>query len=430
MPDYTVGAVEERIVAAAADWSDHLREALVDAKGEVEGLGLFRRYRNAFPTSYRERTIAPAAIFDIDLIECVIGSGDIGLNLYRPIEADDHQVHFKLYHPGGPAMLSDVLPMLEHMGLKVVAEIPAEVRPVDQEDPIWIHDFAAESRAGTAIDLTTVKQSFHTAFHRVWKGDMEDDGFNRLVIGAGLEWRQVVVLRAYAKFLRQAGIAFSRETLESALAAHPQIARLVVRLFEIQFDPDRGDDRQTPVAGIRVELDHLLDAVDSLNEDRILRRFINLVGATLRTNYYQRDDAGEPKPYLAFKLDSREIDELPLPRPWREVFVYSSRVEAVHLRGGRVARGGIRWSDRREDFRTEVLGLMKAQMVKNAVIVPVGSKGGFVVKRPPRNGDREALLAEGIECYKTLMRGLLDLTDNMVDGAVVSPPKAGRPPRR
>ncbi|MCA8934119.1 MAG: NAD-glutamate dehydrogenase, partial [Rhodospirillaceae bacterium] len=250
--------------------------------------------------------------------------------------------------------------------------------------------------------------------------------FNGLILGAGLDCWEVVILRAYAKFLRQAQVQVSQETLEATLAAYPNIARLVVRLFQAQFDPALSANRDSRVAGIQVELDHVMDAVDNLGDDRNLRRFIGLVGATLRTNYYQKDAEGRRKSYLSMKLDSSQIDDLPLPRPWREIFVYSPRLEAVHLRGGRVARGGIRWSDRREDFRTEVLGLMKAQMVKNAVIVPVGSKGGFVLKRPPKPGDREALQAEGIACYQTMMRGLLDLTDNLVGGAVEPPPDVVR----
>ncbi|HYH19584.1 MAG TPA: NAD-glutamate dehydrogenase domain-containing protein, partial [Azospirillum sp.] len=264
-----------------------------------------------------------------------------------------------------------------------------------------------------------VKDAFQDAFAAVWSGAMEDDGFNRLVLRAGLTARQVTVLRAYAKYLKQARVAYAQDTLEATLAAHPDTARRVVRLFEARFDPARPGDE----AAILAEIEGALEAVSNLDEDRILRRFVNLVRATLRTNAYRTDADGQPRPYLSFKLDSAALDELPLPRPWVEVFVYSPRMEGVHLRGGPVARGGIRWSDRREDFRTEILGLMKAQMVKNAVIVPVGSKGGFVVKRPPpAAAGREAQLAEGIACYQTLMRGLLDVTDNLgPDGAVIPP---------
>ena len=421
LPDVDPNDVEHQIMEAARDWSDHLQEALVDAKGDVQGLALFRRYRRGFPTSYRERTVAPAAIFDIDRVEEVVANRGIALNLYRPIEAEDHQVNFKLYHAGAPVPLSDVLPMLEHMGLRVIAENPAEVRLADVPDPIWIHEFTAEARDGCGIDLATAKEPFETAFARIWHGDMEDDGFNRLVIGASLEWREIVILRAYAKYMRQAQFAFSQTALEDTLGAHPRAARSLVRLFQAYFNLEKQGVQERLLSTIRAKLDSDLDEVSNLTEDRILRRFINLIEATLRTNFYQSTDAGGPKPYLSLKLNSQAIEDLPLPRPWREIFVYSPRVEAVHLRGGRVARGGIRWSDRREDFRTEVLGLMKAQMVKNGVIVPVGSKGGFVVKRPPKAGDRQALIAEGIDCYKTMMRGLLDITDNMSGSDVVPP---------
>ena len=250
---------------------------------------------------------------------------------------------------------------------------------------------------------------------------MEDDGFNRLVMKAGLEWREVTVLRAYGKYLRQARFPFGQDSLEDTLASYPHITRLVLDLFSAQADPSLEGDREKRIKAVEKDLRLSIDEVANLDEDMILRRYINLVRSTLRTNFFQTGEDGAAKPYVSMKLDSEQIDDLPLPRPWREIFVYSPRVEAVHLRGGPVARGGIRWSDRRQDFRTEILGLMKAQMVKNGVIVPVGSKGGFVVKRPPREGGREAFQEEGIACYQTMMRGMLDVTDNLSGGDVVPP---------
>jgi glutamate dehydrogenase len=414
IPDYEPTDIEGALVEAGRSWADHLQEALIDAKGEERGLALLRRYRDAFSTFYTETAQPQAAVLDIDRIETVLETGAVGLSLYRPIEAQAREVRFKLYNAGRPVPLSDVLPMLENMGLKVVSENPFEVTPGGDDRSLWLHDFVMETRDGRPIELGPVKQAFQEAFRRVWNGEMEDDGFNRLVVGAGLAWREVVLLRAYAKYLRQARIGFSQASLEDTLGAYPAITGLIVRLFEARFDPDQDDGRADRVADLDASIRQALDDVANLDEDRILRRFVNLVQATLRTNYFQPAADGADKPYISFKLASATIDDLPLPRPWVEVFVYSPRVEAVHLRGGKVARGGIRWSDRREDFRTEILGLMKAQMVKNAVIVPVGSKGGFVVKRPPRGGGREALQAEGIACYKTMMRGLLDVTDNMV----------------
>ena len=276
--------------------------------------------------------------------------------------------------------------------------------------------------ASKDIELSAIKPIFEETFAAIWAGLAESDRFNRLVIGARLRVREVAVLRAFAKYLRQAGIPFSQSYMEDTLSAYPKIARRLVDLFLTLHDPANRKDADVRANSIVVEINHLLDEVQNLDEDRILRRFLNLVRSTLRTNYFQKAADGKTKPYMSFKLDSQKLDELPLPRPLVEIWVYSPEVEAVHLRGGRVARGGIRWSDRREDFRTEILGLIKAQMVKNAVIVPVGSKGGFFMKRPPAAElGRDAWLAKGIECYKTMMRGLLDITDNLSPKGVVPP---------
>ncbi len=424
VPAIEASELEARLVQAARGWADRLRDALVEAHGEETGNALLRRYADAFPAGYREDFTAEAAVHDIDRIEQAVAENRLGITLFRPLEAEGDELHVKIYHRGRPVPLSDVLPMLEHMDLKVITEQPYEVTAAGGDSPVWIHDFAARSQTGVSVDCVQVKEIFQQAFAAVWAGRMEDDGFNRLILRAGLTGREVVVLRAYAKFLKQARFAYAQDTVEATLAAHPATARLIARLFAARFDPaNSATASHTDEAALLAAIDGALDAVTNLDDDRILRRFVTLVRATLRTNAYQTAPDGGPKPYLSLKLDSGAIDELPLPRPWVEIFVYSPRMEGVHLRGGRVARGGIRWSDRREDFRTEILGLMKAQMVKNTVIVPVGSKGGFVVKRPPPAGaPREAVQAEGIECYKLLMRGLLDVTDNLAaDGAVIPP---------
>jgi glutamate dehydrogenase len=339
----------------------------------------------------------------------------------------------RLYRAKEPVALSDVLPMLENLGLRVVAEEPFRIDCADGR-AVWIHEFQLSGIALLTSVSSAIRARFEEALVAVWSGRVEDDGFNRLVLAAGLTARQAAVLRLYAKFLRQAGTAFSQAYMEDALSGQPDIARRLVQLFETRFDPGRTGSSLTAVAEIQA-IDHALDTVQSLDEDRILRSFLTLVLRTLRTNYYQKSPSGEAKPYLAVKLASSDIDFLPLPRPFFEIYVYSPRVEGVHMRAGKVARGGIRWSDRREDFRTEILGLMKAQTIKNAVIVPVGSKGGFVVKQPPRARDKsdsgDRLAAEGIECYKTLIRGLLDLTDNIVSEGpgrrrVVPPPDVVR----
>ncbi len=421
VPSVNVAEVEAELVQAGRTWPDLLQDALIEAKGEEAGLTLFRRFGEAFPTSYREQTLPQAAIHDIDRVDAVIAEGRIGLNLYRPIEAAENELNFKLYHDGTPLRLSDVLPMMENMGLHVISEHSSEVRLADRDQPVWVHDFEAESDDGVPVDLGSVKKAFQQAFFQVWEGEMEDDGFNRLVLKAGLQWREVTVLRAYGKYLRQARFPFGQDALEDTLANYPHITRLVLDLFVAQADPSLEGDRDKRIKSVEKDLRKSIDEVSNLDEDMILRRYINLVRSTLRTNFFQPGEDGAPKPYVSMKLDSERVDDLPLPRPWREIFVYSPRVEAVHLRGGPVARGGIRWSDRRQDFRTEVLGLMKAQMVKNGVIVPVGSKGGFVVKRPPREGGREAFQAEGIACYQTMMRGMLDITDNLSGGEVIPP---------
>ncbi len=411
--------LEKLLHVVARTWRENLHDELLERFGEDRGNRLWHKYGTAFPAGYAEAFFAQEATLDVEEMEDAVSSGRIGMNLYRAIDAPENALRFKLFRHGEPLALSDTLPMLENMGFRVVEEFPFEVRPEDGT-PVWIHDYGLEVPAGVRFDLGDVKEKLQEAFGRVWYGELENDGFNRLVVGAGLEWREVVVLRAFCKYLRQTGIAFSQAYMESTLAANAGIARDLVRLFGTRFDPrDRAHAaRDEVMLVLQIETD--LEDVANLDEDRILRRFLNLVRGILRTNFFQ-SDGGVPKPYLSFKIDSRSIDELPLPRPFVETFVYSPRVEAIHLRGGKVARGGLRWSDRPEDFRTEILGLLKAQMVKNAVIVPVGAKGGFVAKRLPAEGGREAVQAEVVECYKTLIRGLLDLVDNYVDDKVVPP---------
>jgi glutamate dehydrogenase len=414
--------VEARLVEAARSWEDRLSEELVEDLGEVLGKRLARRYAGSFPPGYQTHYDEKMAVVDCCRLEEVVETGELAMHLYRPPGAEPHEAKLKLYLEGRPR-LSDVVPMLERMGLKVIDERPNEVHPRELDTELWIRDFALVSDDGLAIDLGNIREAFHETFQLVWRGEVENDGFNKLVMRAGLQPREVVVLRAYAAYLRQVRIPFSQRYMQTTLASNPQIARGLVDLFLAQFDPETaGEDRGLEVVR---RIESQLDAVANLDEDRILRRFLNAILATLRTNFFQVDAAGQPHAYLSVKLDSLFLDNLPQPRPFREVWVYSPRVEGIHLRGGKVARGGIRWSDRREDFRAEVLGLMKAQMVKNAVIVPVGSKGGFVVKRPP-GGSREALAQEVEECYRTLIRGLLDITDNQRGDEILPPPNVVR----
>ncbi|HUF21083.1 MAG TPA: NAD-glutamate dehydrogenase [Burkholderiales bacterium] len=411
--------LEAKVERVTRRWEDDLSRMLVQRFGEERGLDLYRVYGTAFPAGYREQYAADAAVDDIVSMER-LGEEDVVLDLHVPPGAVEGELRFKLFRRGGAVPLSQSLPMLEHMGVRVLDERPAEIEP-DGRECVWIHDMGLAADGGVIADVESVRGLFEETFLRVWRHEAENDDFNKLVLRAGLEWRAVTLLRAYAKYARQAGFTFSQAYIESSLAANPDIARQLVELFM-----ERHDTRRKEPAGERgtervPEIETMLESVASLDEDRILRRLLALILATTRTNFFRVDEEGAPRPYLSLKFDPSKIPGLPEPRPMFEIYVYSPRVEGVHLRGGRVARGGLRWSDRMEDFRTEVLGLMKAQMVKNAVIVPVGAKGGFVVKMPPQGGDREALQREVVECYSTFLRGLLDLTGNLVEGRVVPP---------
>ncbi|NQV84994.1 MAG: NAD-glutamate dehydrogenase, partial [Rhodospirillales bacterium] len=430
IPAFDVQALEARLVAAARSWSDRLSDTLVDHHGEEAGLDLLNRYGEAFDAGYRDTHDSAQAIGDIHEIERLVKDGGIGMALYRPPGSPANKIRFKVYHPDSAVPLSDALPLFEHMGFRVMDELPYHATlGAGEGRKIMIHNFGLESRDGSNVNLEAVRENLKDAFEHVWCGETESDGFNALVSGGGLAWREVVILRAYAKYLRQAGIAFSQAYMEQTLANNSTIARRIVDLFLVVFDPAGQGKAKRPGARanrIRTQIENDLNAVVSADEDRILRRFVNAVDSTLRTNFFQAAADGGPKPYLSFKVKSGSIEELPLPRPLYEIFVYSPRVEGIHLRFGMVARGGLRWSDRREDFRTEILGLVKAQQVKNAVIVPVGSKGGFVVKNPPPGGDRDAFLAEGIACYKIFIAGLFDLTDNYQGTRVTSPKQVVR----
>jgi len=418
-PAYEVREIEQRLQESARSWADDFQQALMEHFGEERGNRLLSSYQHAFPAGYREIHPAWTAVYDVEHITRLPADGP-GLSLYRPLEETGGNLHFKLFARGAPIPLSDALPVLENMGLRVVGEQPFEVRPAGA-DPVWIHDFLMVFARGPEPDPEVVRTIFQEAFAGIWRGDIENDGFNRLVLEARLSGREVALLRAYCRYLLQTGIPFSQSYMEQTLANNPEIARMLVRLFQARAKPQEKVHADARAARLEKMLAETLDAVANLDEDRILRRFLAVIRATLRTNWYQRGPSGSPKPYLSIKLDPARIPDLPLPRPMFEIFVYSPRVEGVHLRGGKVARGGLRWSDRREDYRTEVLGLMKAQMVKNAVIVPVGAKGGFVCKRLPVDGDREALQGEVVASYQTFVRGLLDLTDNLVQGRVVPP---------
>ncbi|MBE7367463.1 NAD-glutamate dehydrogenase [Ramlibacter pallidus] len=428
MPQVDRKALERKLAAAARRWDDDLRDALVDTEGEAAGLTLERRWGASFPAGYRDRVPARTAVHDIRKLEGLTAEAPLGLAFYWPLGAPERRVGLKVYRRGAPVILSESLPMLEHMGLRVLTEdnhrldVPGGV-------PVFLHDFALEAQASAEGEPQALARLFEDAFARVFRGEVENDDFNRLVLLAGLAAEDVVVLRAYAKYLQQIGFPQSQATVAATLAAHPAIARMLVALFRLRFDPQSHDAAAAASQVHALEL--ALEKVSNLSEDRVLRQLLALVQATLRTNFWRTGvgtsgAAGPRRPFLSLKLDSAKVPGLPDPRPLYEIWVYSPRFEGIHLRGGKVARGGLRWSDRPDDFRTEVLGLVKAQMVKNTVIVPVGSKGGFVLKKAPPASDRDAYLKEGIACYQDYLRGLLDLTDNLVAGRTVPPPQVVR----
>ncbi len=428
IPAFDVRELEARLVSAARRWDDDLKTALIEASGEARGIQLLRQFASAFPVAYREEFEARVAVPDVELMTRLSDAEPLGMNLYRPLEAPPGNLRFKLLRLGEPLTLSASLPMLEHMGMKVLDEHPYRIAPQDSP-PVWIHDFGLMSSLGDAeLEVDALHQVFENSFAAVLRGDVEDDDFNRLVVAARLPAEQIVVLRAYAKYMRQIGFALSQSFIEATLAAHAGIAGQLTRLFELRFDPHSGADAEATeqVTEQVAAISAALEQVENLSEDRVLRQYLALMLATTRTNFWRCDAAGKRRSFLSFKFDSSKVPGLPAPKPMFEIFVYSTRFEGVHLRGGRVARGGLRWSDRPEDFRTEVLGLVKAQMVKNTVIVPVGSKGGFVLKKAPPSTDREAFMKEGVACYQDYLRGLLDITDNRVGDKIVPPPQVRR----
>ncbi|MGE5292875.1 MAG: NAD-glutamate dehydrogenase [Micromonosporaceae bacterium] len=493
LPEVNADELERALAAAARSWDDDLADEAEAQLGADQATRLMRVAGGAIPDGYKADVPAATAVADLMRVARLAETGGaFSVELYEPSGAAPGEQRLKVYRAESPIVLSDVLPELQHMGVEVVDERPYEfvvpsegavadaaaaameavhaagqafahdtVRLMEPGPPpgsagagslpipqrFWIYDFGLRRETVARAATPVAKSLFQDALTALWQGKVEDDGFNALVLDAGLSWRQVVVLRAYAKYLRQAGTAFSQGYIQRVLRSNPAIARLLVLLFESRFDPARQGRREAarrePDGGgtdsggtddgeaerseaIAEEISGLLDEVASLDDDRILRSYLGLIKATLRTSYFQQDDSGKPKPQLAIKLDPGQAPYLPAPRPRFEVFVYSPRVEGVHLRFGRVARGGLRWSDRREDFRTEILGLVKAQQVKNAVIVPSGAKGGFVCKKLPPSSNREAWLAEGTACYKLFISGLLDVTDNLEGGRVVPPPAVVR----
>ncbi len=420
-PRVSLQKIEHRIAELVVTWQDKLRDELEQRFDEEESRRLFQTYGGVFPAGYEEDTLPSEACSDIQRIDNMLRNGvKRTVDLYVPKSTERSYLNFVIYSHGKPLALSDALPVVEKMGVEVYTERPYAAE-LDDGAEFWIQDFQLRHEKAESIDIDAIDERFEECFLAVFEGHAENDGLNRLVISAGLNWREVALLRCYTKHILQLGLPFSQTYMEDVLVAHAGLVRLLVDQFALQFDPLVSPTKRAS------ELERVCAAVQrgvakakNVDEDRILTAFAGGIAATLRTNYYLTADDGAPKRYISIKMDPQKLPEAPLPLPKYEIFVYSPEVEGVHLRSGDIARGGLRWSDRREDFRTEVLGLMKAQVVKNTVIVPTGSKGGFFPKKAPA-GDRDAILQNGISCYKTFISGLLDITDNVIDGKVVTP---------
>lgn len=426
--DYDVTEIEKKLIAVSRSWADDLKDQLISRYDEAEGLKYFSKYSKAFSTSYTEYYSPREAIEDIARMETLSATNLLAMR-FEKSSVNNNMLSLKLFHAEQTMVLSDVLPILENMGLRIIGERPYELKFKDGRR-VWINDFDmsyTSSKVTNVDNIDSIKETFQNAFTKIWFGESENDGFNRLVLTANLTWQETAMLRAYTKYLRQTGFTFSQNYIEEALINNAEITKALVQLFILRFDPDANLHSKSNPQDLIAYIEQSLDAVTSLDEDRIIRRLLEVILATLRTNYFQCMQDGKIKPYISFKFDPSAISDLPLPRPKFEIFVYSPRVEGIHLRAGKVARGGLRWSDRREDFRTEVLGLMKAQQVKNTVIVPEGAKGGFVVKQVQTpDMSRDDYMKEVVSCYSTFISGLLDVTDNIKDGIIIPPPKVVR----
>ncbi|MGF7233620.1 MAG: NAD-glutamate dehydrogenase, partial [Frankia sp.] len=427
IPHVNAADLEAMLVDASRSWVDDMADELRAKVGEDVATRLLADYPDAFPTAYKDEFPPSVAVTDLLRMVGLDDEAGLAMSLYQPFATGLGTPRFKIYR-NGPVSLSDVLPVLQKMGVEVLDERPYEILRRDGK-LTYLYDFGLRNDPALARSDDAARRRFQEACGAVWSGAAESDGFNALVLRGGLDWRQVMVLRAYSRYLRQTGSAFSQGYVERSLAANVEAVRLLVRLFETRFDPagPGGPGRAAAEEELTAQLKAAIDQVASLDSDRILRSFLAAIRATTRTNFFQRQPDGNPKPHLSLKLDPRRLPDLPQPRPWSEIWVYSPRMEGAHLRFGPVARGGLRWSDRPEDFRTEVLGLVKAQTVKNAVIVPVGAKGGFFAKRLPNPATNpDGWLAEGVACYQTFIRGMLDLTDNLVKTTVVPPAEVVR----
>lgn len=415
--DFDFKAIEARLVDIARSWLDDLYQLLVDSYGASKATELFTRYKSAIPPVYKASFSPRTGLMDIARIEELSSTQALSMSFYRNADDVSGNYRFKLYQHDNTFPLSDVLPIVENLGMRAISERPYILKFADGS-VTWVNDFTLHYKYSEQPNVDEIKDLFQQAFAAAWFKEIENDGFNQLVLLATMPWRQVAVLRLYAKYFKQIGFTFSQEYIEKTLLSNAHIAKKLFQMFEIKFN--QGD--VTAYEAMKQSVLDDLEKVSNLDEDKIIRQYVQVIHETLRTNFYQKDAYGQVKPYISIKLNSKDIPGLPRPHPLYEIFVYSMQFEAVHLRSSAVARGGLRWSDRREDFRTEILGLMKAQQVKNAVIVPNGAKGGFVVKQQfAHNATREEIMAEGIRCYQQFIRGLLDITDNYVGGVIKKP---------
>ena len=421
--EFSLEAINDELILAASSWADEVKDTILESHGEVKGNKLISLYADGFSAGYREAFSPEAAAVDVEHFEQINEKSPLSMDFYQALNDNTDRIHFKLYHFVEPLPLADQIPIIENLGLRVIGEYPFLVRK-SNEEVIWIHDFLLSFQDNISNNIQKVADTFKEAFEKIWFGEAENDRFNLLVLAAGMSWRQVAMLRGYARYIKQIRMGFSQSYIAETLCNNMEITRQLLELFEVRFNPGLSLSRTQRLARqqqIQQSILEALDQVTVLSEDKIIRRFQTIISATLRTNFYQKDKNGNPKTYISFKISPRDIPDIPKPAPLYEIFVYSPRVEGVHLRGGKVARGGLRWSDRVEDYRTEVLGLVKAQQVKNALIVPVGAKGGFAPKQMPLNPSREAMMGEGIACYQIFIRALLDVTDNLVENEVVHP---------
>ncbi|MBL4869332.1 MAG: NAD-glutamate dehydrogenase, partial [Robiginitomaculum sp.] len=387
---------------------------------------LFAAYANCFTVAYKEHYNASAAVQDISDMEQVALTQQVVVNLSTCYSEVGAEFSFKVFSYSDQLFLSDVAPILENLGLNIIGEKTFSLQ-LNSKDRVWLHDFSLYRKNATGSFTANSKKVFEDAFTAIWTRQVDDDKFNELVTTAEIVWRDASLLRAYASYLKQIKFGYSVAYIAQTLSNHGELCRLLVQYFNEKFDPANSAVKIKSTSKTRAALVAAIDNVTILSEDSVLRSYLNLIDSTLRTNYFQLDSIrGKAKEYVSFKLNPEGVQGMPLPSPKFEIYVFSRRIEGVHLRGGKVARGGLRWSDRREDYRTEVLGLVKAQQVKNSVIVPVGAKGGFVIKEEPASASREDFMRLGIECYKTFIKGLLDITDNIVDGKLVPPKQVVR----